>query len=333
MTQLAKATVPELLVAVIKKLWARAWVRWFVKLNGITSFALLLLRYAFMKTKPVQGKTVLITGGAGGLGKSMAIQFVKNNVKRIVLWDLNGEMLSTTQKELKAMNPQIEVVTDTVDISSKAKIYAAADALLEKVGFVDIVINNAGILGGKPILEQDDKRIQMVFDVNCMALFWMTKKFLPSMLDKNEGHIVVVSSLAGIFASPLMVDYSASKFAAKGFTDALRMELSKLGKSCVKTLCVCPAAMQTELFKGFSIPGMPAMSPDYVAGKVVNAIKSEDELLIAPRLAPSLGIISAAFVPVWLNDLFNKPASNTMAKFDGSKANQVFAAMEKNRER
>merc|ERR550514_51439 len=105
----------------------------------------------------------------------------------------------------------------------------------------------------------------MVFAVNTMSLFWMAKKFLPSMMARDNGHFVVVSSLAGVFASPLMVDYSASKFAAKGFTDALRMELAKLGKAGVKTLCVCPAAMQTELFKGFSIPGMPAMSPDYVA--------------------------------------------------------------------
>merc|ERR550537_725696 len=101
-----------------------------------------------------------------------------------------------------------------------------------------------------------------------MALFWMTKKFLPPMIERNDGHIVVVSSLAGIFASSMMVDYSASKFAAKGFTDALRMELSKIASTGVKTLCVCPAAIQTDLFKGFSIPGMPAMSPDYVAKKV-----------------------------------------------------------------
>merc|ERR1719310_1027357 len=129
----------------------------------------------------------------------------------------------------------------------------------------------------------------------------------------------------------MMCDYSASKFAAKGFVDALRMELSKLGKSGVKTLCVCPAAMQTELFKGFSIPGMPAMSPDYVAKKVVESIRSQVELLICPYLLPCLGILNSAITPVWLYDLFNKPASNVMAKFDGSKANSVFVAMESNR--
>merc|ERR1712072_1306062 len=109
------------------------------------------------------------------------------------------------------------------------------------------------------------------------------------MIEKNDGHIVVVSSLAGIFASPMMVDYSASKFAAKGFTDALRLELGKLGKSGVKTLCVCPAAMRTELFKGFEIPGMPAMRPESVAVQVANSVRSQTEFLITPFLAPSMG--------------------------------------------
>merc|ERR1711904_384193 len=147
-------------------------------------------------------------------------------------------------------------------------------------------------------------------------------------MERNDGHFIVGSSLAGIFASPMMVDYSASKFAAKGFTDALRMELAKLGKSGVKTLCVCPAAMQTELFKGFEIPGMPAMSPEYVARKVADSVQSQTELLIAPYLAPQAGILNAALCPVWLVDLFNKPASNVMSKFDGTKAGSVFAKME-----
>jgi len=291
----------------------------------------IFLSYLMAKKKEVKDKTVLITGGAGGLGKALAIEFASRGAKKVILWDLNTQMLADTQKELQKTYPQVDISVDTVDISSREIIYSKADALLEQVKFVDIVVNNAGILGGKSIMEQDDRRIQMVFDVNAMALFWMTKKFLPPMLAKNEGHIVVVSSLAGIFASPLMTDYSASKFAAKGFTDALRLELAKLGKSGVKTLCVCPAAMKTELFKGFEIPGMPAMKPSYVAGKVLEAVRSQTEMIILPWLAPSAGILNAALVPVWMFDLFNKPAQNTMAHFDGSQANKIFSTMESNR--
>lgn len=330
MTQLANASVLQLIGAVGKKLWAKTLLRWWVKMYGVAGLGI-MLSYLMAKKKEVKGKKVLITGGAGGLGKAMAVEFAKRGVKQLILWDLNAEMLATTQQELQKAHPQVAVIVESVDISSRETIYSAADKLLKEVGFVDVVINNAGILGGKPILEQEDRRIQMVFDVNCMALFWMTKKFLPSMIEKNDGHIVVVSSLAGIFASPMMVDYSASKFAAKGFVDALRMELNKLGKSGVKTLCVCPAAMRTDLFKGFDIPGMPAMSPDYVACKVADGIKSQTELIIAPWLAPCAGIVNAALCPVWMVDYFNKPASNTMAKFDGSKANSIFSLMESNR--
>jgi all-trans-retinol dehydrogenase (NAD+) len=326
---LQNASIVEVLQALRRKLWAKTLVRVLVRFYGAVGLAI-AASYLFAKRKEVRGKTVLITGGAAGLGKAMAEEFAKRGAKRLVLWDIAEKALEQTRHELESANVGLEVLTSAVDISKRETIYAASDELLAKVGFVDVVINNAGILGGKPILEQDDRRIQMVFDVNTMALFWTTKKFLPSMLERNEGHIVVVSSLAGIFASPLMVDYSASKFAAKGFTDALRLELSKFGSN-VKTLCVCPAAMRTELFKGFEIPGMPAMRPEYVARKVADSVQSQTELLIAPFLAPAAGILNAALCPVWMVDLFNKPAANVMGKFDGTKADSVFAKMEANR--
>jgi all-trans-retinol dehydrogenase (NAD+) len=336
MTQvaLANASLMQLLFAMRRKLWARAMFRLVVKFfgsAGLSAGLAILASYVFAKKKEVRGKTVLITGGAAGLGKAMAAEFARRGAQRLILWDIAADALACTQKELQAANPHLQIEVATVDISKRETIYNAADAVLSKVGFVDIVINNAGILGGKPILEQEDRRIQMVFDVNAMSLFWMTKKFLPPMMERNDGHIVVVSSLAGIFASPLMVDYSASKFAAKGFTDALRMELAKLGKLGIKTLCICPAAIKTDLFKGFSLPGMSAMTPEYVANQVADNVQSKSELLITPFLAPKMGMITGAIFPVWLVDLFNKPASNVMAKFDGTKANEVFAKMEANR--
>eukprot|EP01065_Artemidia_motanka_P040628 TRINITY_DN511_c0_g1_i3.p1 TRINITY_DN511_c0_g1~~TRINITY_DN511_c0_g1_i3.p1 ORF type:complete len:333 (+),score=157.68 TRINITY_DN511_c0_g1_i3:62-1060(+) len=327
MGDIATSSVTELLVAVARKVWAKPIPRTIMQIYGAAGLGI-MASYMLAAQKDVKGKSVLVTGGAAGLGKAMALEFARRGCKRIILWDINEPALAQTKAELEKAVRGVEVLTAAVDISRREVIYAAADALLQQVGFVDIVINNAGIVGGKPILEQPDRRIELLFNVNTMSLFWMAKKFLPGMMARNDGHFVTVSSLAGIFASPLMVDYTASKSAARGFNDALRMELAKLGKSGVKTLCVCPAAMQTELFKGFEIPGMPAMKPEYVAGQVADAVKSQTEFLVLPRLAPSAGMINQAVMPVWLVDLFNKPASNTMANFDGTKANQVFEKME-----
>lgn len=333
MTQLtvANANVSQLLRGILVRLWARPLFRIIVKFYGAAAVLGVIARRLMTKAKDVKGKTILITGGGGGLGKAMAIEFARRGTGRIILWDINSEALTSVQTELQTSFPGVEFLTGSVDLSKREAIYTCADDLLAKVGFVDIVINNAGIIGGKPLLDIPDRRIQMVFDVNSLAPFWLAKKFLPGMMERNEGHYVVVSSLSGIFASPMMVDYSASKFAAKGFTDALRMELQKLGKPGVKTLVVTPAAIKTDLFKGFDIPGMPAMRPEYVAGKIADAIKTESEWLLCPYILPMMGIVTSSIIPVWLNDLFNRPASNTMANFDSSKADTVFQRMEANR--
>merc|ERR1711935_1003447 len=101
-----------------------------------------------------------ITGGVGGLGKAMAIEFARRGAGRIILWDINDDALISTQSELRKSFPGVEILTGSVDLSSREAIYKCADELLSKVDFVDVVINNAGIIGGKPLLEIPDRRIQ-----------------------------------------------------------------------------------------------------------------------------------------------------------------------------
>ena len=81
----------------------------------------------------------------------------------------------------------------------------------------------------------------------------MAKAFLPAMLERNQGHIVTVSSIAGLFGNTGLVDYCASKFAAVGFNEALSLELTKLGKDGVKTTIVCPYLMNTGMFEGVKV--------------------------------------------------------------------------------
>lgn len=82
----------------------------------------------------------------------------------------------------------------------------------------------------------------------------MVKSFLPSMLEKNYGHVVTIASVAGLYGTPSLCDYSASKSAVIGFDDSLRNELIRLEKTGVKTTCVCPYYINTGMFKGASSP-------------------------------------------------------------------------------
>ena len=133
------------------------------------------------------------------------------------------------------------------------------------------MINNAGIVTGKSFLESSDEAIEKTMGVNTMSHFWvgiipkdfhfiliylidwfikLTKKFLPSMLENNHGHIVTIASVAGLYGTPKLCDYSASKSAVIGFDYSLRIELLRLNKTGVKTTCVCPYYINTGMFKG-----------------------------------------------------------------------------------
>jgi all-trans-retinol dehydrogenase (NAD+) len=121
-----------------------------------------------------------------------------------------------------------------VDVSDPESIRQSAELAVKKFGAVSILINNAGIVSGKKILENSNEMIKKTFEVNSIALAYTVKEFLPKMLELNKGHIVTIASAAGVIGSAGLADYSASKYAAIGFDESLRIELSN-NKSNVKT--------------------------------------------------------------------------------------------------
>lgn len=116
-----------------------------------------------------------------------------------------------------------------VDVSNPSDIAQSAKIARKAFGAVSILINNAGIVSGKKILEASNAMIKKTFEVNSIALFYTTKEFLPSMLDRNKGQIVTMASVAGAVGSPGLIDYGASKAAAIAFDESLRQELHDMG--------------------------------------------------------------------------------------------------------
>lgn len=114
---------------------------------------------------------------------------------------------------------------------------------------MDILINNAGIVSGKNMLQLSEGQIRRCLEVNTVALHWTVQRLLPSMLRKNKGHVVTIASLAGLVGTPGLMDYNASKFGAVGFNEALRAELTKV-KSQVRTTLICPSFIDTGMFTG-----------------------------------------------------------------------------------
>jgi len=154
--------------------------------------------------------------------------------------------------------------------------------------------------------------------VNVIGVIWMTKQFLPAMIQRNSGHIVNIASAAGTLALPRLANYCASKFAVVGFNDSLRMEMKKYGHTGIKTTCVCPSIIDTGMFTGFKAPLLnPLLKPETVARKIVAGVKREHTYVKLPfmvKLIPLFQFLPATVVD-WIGDLLG--TSRAMDHFQG----------------
>jgi len=154
----------------------------------------------------------------------------------------------------------------------------------ETIGNVTMVINNAGVVSGKHLIDCSDASIQRTFDVNIVAHFWVLKAFLPSMLENNHGHIVTIASGAGLIGMPRLVDYCSSKFAAVGLHEALTHELYSLKKHGIKTTVVCPTFINTGMFAGAGTSDIaPLLDQNKVCYLIVKAIRQNQHMLLIPK--------------------------------------------------
>jgi len=244
------------------------------------------------------GSHVLITGAASGLGRLMALDAVRRQA-RVTLLDRDAEGLARVRAELQALGGDAQ--SFVVDLADRAALQAVC-AQVQAGGGVDILINNAGIVSGRTLLECSDEAIERTFQVNTLAHFWTVRAFLPGMLARGKGHIVTVASVAGLAGTSRLSDYCASKFAAVGFDESLRVELKRLG-SPVRTTIVCPYFIDTGMFDGARtrFPWLlPILQPDYVVRRIMQAVEKNRSRLILPRFVLALPV--ARVLPTWLFD-------------------------------
>ncbi|XP_019782330.2 17-beta-hydroxysteroid dehydrogenase 13 isoform X2 [Lagenorhynchus albirostris] len=195
------------------------------------------------RRKSVAGEIVLITGAGHGIGRHTAYEFAKRK-SRLVLWDIN-----------------------------KVK---------KEVGDVTIVVNNAGAIYPADLLSTKDEEITKTFEVNILGHFWITKALLPAMMQRNHGHIVTVASLCGHGVIPYIIPYCSSKFAAVGFHRALTSEFEALGKTGIKTSCLCPVFVNTGFTKNPSTRLFPVLETNEVARSLIDGILTNKKMIFVP---------------------------------------------------
>jgi all-trans-retinol dehydrogenase (NAD+) len=269
--------------------------------------------------KDVKDKLVLITGGAGGIGRLMAFDFARLGA-RVAVWDLNGEALAVLEGE--ALKEGLRIRGMICDVSDRAAVYAQAEVLRAELGPPDILINNAGVVSGKSLLDTPDEKILRTVNVNILPLFWTLKAFLPSMMERNTGHVITIASAAGLIGVRGLADYSASKFAAFGLDESLRMELRRL-KSGVKTTVVCPFFIDTGMFRGVKTRFpllLPILEPSRAVKRIVGAVLKNRRRLIMPRFVRTIYILRLLPVSVFdaMADFFG--ISHSMDDFKGKES-------------
>ncbi|KAG5311385.1 RDHE2 dehydrogenase, partial [Acromyrmex insinuator] len=231
------------------------------------------------KMKNIGGEIALVTGGGGGLGRLLSLRLA-NLGAIVIIWDINETGIEETIKLVRAAGGTCYGYV--CDLCDRTDIYKKAKIIREEIGKVTVLINNAGIVTGMKFLDTPDELIIRTMDVNIMSHFWTVKAFLPMMLENNKGHIVSVASLAGQCGIPKLIDYCASKFAAMGFDEALRMELEYEGYN-INTTVVCPYFIRsTGMFDDVQSRYIPTLSPNAVADRIIMAMRCNEKYAIIP---------------------------------------------------
>jgi NAD(P)-dependent dehydrogenase (short-subunit alcohol dehydrogenase family) len=255
--------------------------------------------------RSVAGKTVLVTGAAAGLGRLFAERAVAEGATALVLWDVDEQALKTTAAELE--QGRVPVRADVVDVSSPEQVRSAAEAVLAEVGAVQVLINNAGIVRGNTYFWEHDgvDDVEAVMGVNAVGPMLVARAFLPAMIDSgSECRLVTLASSAGLVSNPRMAVYAASKWAAVGWSDSVRLELDQAGHTRVRMTTVCPTYIDTGMFAGArKMLLTPILEPGDVVDGAWSAMLRGDAFYITPwssRLNNAIGRL----LPVRLRDFY-----------------------------
>ncbi|HVK28976.1 MAG TPA: SDR family NAD(P)-dependent oxidoreductase [Nocardioides sp.] len=194
--------------------------------------------------KNLSNKVVVITGAGSGIGRALAVNLAGKGA-RLALSDVNEAGLGeTVELSLKAGSPDVH--TARLDVSDKAAFAAYATEVAAHFGQVNVVINNAGVALAGDAVDLSYEDMEWIVGINFWGVVYGTKEFLPHLIASGDGHVVNLSSLFGLLAMPGQSAYNATKFAVRGFTEAVREEMLIAGHK-VGVTSVHPGGIKTAI--------------------------------------------------------------------------------------
>jgi len=240
---------------------------------------------------------VVITGGSSGIGELVANTLAVRNVTVVVL----------DVKPIVTENYNITYYE--CDVSKWEEVERVSKIVIDEIGHPTILINNAGVVHGKLLLDLSPEDIKQTFDVNTLAHFWTLKAFLPGMIEQKTGHIVTIGSVVGMIGIAQMSDYCASKAALISLHESLRYELDKRYKCpSIRTTLVLPGHTSTSLFSKTSLPSsafykflVPSLQPVDVTKAIIASLdERHSKTIYLPFYAHFAGFLK--LMPSYIRD-------------------------------
>jgi butyryl-CoA dehydrogenase len=247
--------------------------------------------------KSFQGRVAAITGAGSGIGRALACELARRGTN-LGLSDIDEPQLAETAVRCSGL--PVKVTSTRVDVSDRNAIYAWADRAVNDHGTVNMIFNNAGVALGATVEGMSYEDFEWLMGTDFWGVVYGTKAFLPYLRASGEGHVINMSSVLGLISAPSLSAYNAAKFAVRGFTDALRMELELEGAP-VSCTTIHPGGIKTAIARNArlhasltSVSGDPETarrqfermaitSPDRAAGQILMAVmRNRRRALVGP---------------------------------------------------
>ncbi len=243
----------------------------------------------------IRGKTALVTGAASGIGRAISLRLADEGA-RLYLLDINAVELAKVVAEAKRRG--VDAVGRQCDLSQRSQITAAVHHLLDRLGGVDLLVNNAGVTYYGKSCGMAAEHWDRLLAINLLAPIQLTLELLPTLLSRDEAHILNVASICGLVGLERVAAYSTSKFGLVGFSESLRAEFwrQRLGVTAL-----CPGFVDTNLFsaaaRGADVkanktpPRWMLATPELIANRAIRAIYRNRGLVVIQPYARVLHLL------------------------------------------
>jgi butyryl-CoA dehydrogenase len=256
--------------------------------------------------KDFNGRVAAITGAGSGIGRALANALVRQG-SHLALSDIDDAGLAETAAQCEGFG--VKVTSEHVDVADRGAVYAWADHVVAEHGKVNLIINNAGVALGATVESMSYEDFEWLMNINFWGVVYGTKAFLPHLKRSGEGHVVNLSSVFGLISVPSQSAYNAAKFAVRGFTDTLRMELdaenanvsvTTIHPGGIKTSIVRNARMDASLRDTAGDPEKAARdlerafitSPEKAAEQILTAVRRDRRRALIGPDAKAIDLVS-----------------------------------------